>query len=82
MADGYGTQDGRRPRVGVLKEAIEKLTRLQALDSQIRKLRSELEEKPRLMGAEKKQLDDARAALADAERRPLSPPVLQIQEAL
>jgi predicted nucleic acid-binding Zn-ribbon protein len=55
--------------VGVQKEAIEKLTRLQALDSQIRKMKAELEEKPRLMGAERKQLDDARAALAEAERK-------------
>jgi predicted nucleic acid-binding Zn-ribbon protein len=55
--------------VGVVKDAIDRLTRLQALDSQIRKFKSELEEKPRLMGAEKKQLDDARAALVEAEKK-------------
>jgi predicted nucleic acid-binding Zn-ribbon protein len=55
--------------VGALKEAIEKLTRLQALDTQVRKMKAELEEKPRLMGAERKTLDDAKAALAEAERK-------------
>jgi len=55
--------------VGVVKDAIERLTRLQGLDSQIRKMKAELEEKPRLMGLERKQLEDARAALAEAERK-------------
>jgi predicted nucleic acid-binding Zn-ribbon protein len=55
--------------VAVLREAIEKVTRLQALDSQIRKLSEELTEKPKLVAAEKKAVEEARARLAEAERK-------------
>jgi predicted nucleic acid-binding Zn-ribbon protein len=55
--------------VSALRDAIERITRLQALDSQIRKLREELAEKPKLIAVEKKALEDARARLAEAERK-------------
>lgn len=55
--------------MGVLRDELERIVRLQVLDSQIRKLRAELEEKPKLIALERKQLEDAKARLAEAERR-------------
>ena len=55
--------------MGALKEAVEKSTRLQTLDSQVRRLQAELDEKPRLLAGERKRLEDARARLAEAERK-------------
>ena len=55
--------------MGTKRDALERLTRLQALDDQVRKLRAELEEKPRLVAHEKKALEDARARLAAAEKK-------------
>ena len=52
-----------------LRESLEKLVRLQALDDQVRKLRGELAEKPQLLARERKALDDARAVLAAAETK-------------
>ncbi len=55
--------------MGALRDELDRVVRLQALDTQIRKLRAELEEKPKLIGMERKQLEDARARLAEAERK-------------
>jgi hypothetical protein len=52
-----------------MTDALERLVRLQVLDEQIRKLRGELDEKPRLVARERKQLEDARARLAAAEKK-------------
>lgn len=43
--------------------------RLQHLDGQVARLREQAEEKPRLLAHDRKELDDARARLAEAERR-------------
>ena len=55
--------------MGAKSEALEKLIRLQALDEQVRKLRAELDEKPKLIAREKQQLEEARARLAAAEKK-------------
>ncbi len=55
--------------MGAKSDALERLVRLQALDEQVRKLRAELDEKPKLIAHEKKQLEEARARLAAAEKK-------------
>lgn len=62
-----GTDGGAK--VSPLREALEKVVRLQGLDEQIRRMRGELAEKPHLLARERKALEDARAALAEAENR-------------
>jgi len=50
-----------------VREAIEKVMRLQHLDGQVRRLRDEAEEKPRVLAEERRELEAARARLAAAE---------------
>lgn len=53
--------------MGALKEAVERVMRLQALDERIRRFRDELAEKPRLLAHDRKVLEEAKARLAEAE---------------
>ena len=55
--------------MGALKDAIEKVMRLQVLDERIRRLREERDEKPRLLAHDRRRLEEARARLAEAERK-------------
>ena len=55
--------------MGAVTVAVEKLVRLQVMDGRIRKLREELEERPRLLAHDRKRLEEARARLAEAEKR-------------
>jgi predicted nucleic acid-binding Zn-ribbon protein len=54
--------------VGAKREHLERLSRLQVLDDQVRRLEAELAEKPRLVAHERKAVEDARARLAGAEK--------------
>ena len=62
-----GREGKEAVKVGALTEAVEKVMRLQRLDAQVRKLREEAEEKPRLLAEEKRAVEAARARLAEAE---------------
>ncbi|MHC4922533.1 MAG: zinc ribbon domain-containing protein [Planctomycetota bacterium] len=54
-----------------MKESVEKLSRLQGMDSQIRRMKMELDEKPKLLAHERQMMDEAKARLAAAEARVL-----------
>jgi predicted nucleic acid-binding Zn-ribbon protein len=53
----------------VKRETAEKLSRLQDLDDQVRKLRALAEEKPALVASERKAYETAKAGLAEADRK-------------
>lgn len=55
--------------MGALKDAVERVMRLQALDERIRRFREELAEKPRLLAHDRRAVEEARALLAEAERK-------------
>lgn len=55
--------------MGAVKEAVETLVRLQAVDDRVRRLREELAEKPRLLAHDRGEVEAARARLAEAERK-------------
>jgi len=57
--------------VGVVRDAVEKVMRLQALDDRIRRFREELAEKPRLLAHDRKVVEEARARLGEAEKKVL-----------
>ena len=54
--------------MGAKREHLERLSRLQVLDDQVRRLEAEMNEKPLLVAHERKALDEARAKLAATEK--------------